>query len=189
MTANIGELARKAFDNWMKGTGYVADLFSPDMTWEIVGHSAASAKYSTAQEFQDKVLTPFAQRFKPEEPFRPVKIARVLRRWGHRDRILGRLRYHDRRVRLREYLRVDHDIQRWSDSRWHCVLRQHFIQRALENLASQRLTCRGIGVPSVVRLGVSKSREVPECDAAPADGATPARSRYRHVGDGSEGGV
>lgn len=74
MTANIGELARKAFDNWMKGTGYVADLFSPDMTWEIVGHSAASAKYSTAQEFQDKVLTPFAQRFKPEEPFRPVKM-------------------------------------------------------------------------------------------------------------------
>ena len=72
--ANVGELARQAFDDWMEGTGNFADLFSPDMTWEIVGHSAASAKYSTAQEFQDKVLAPFAQRFKPEEPFRPVKI-------------------------------------------------------------------------------------------------------------------
>jgi ketosteroid isomerase-like protein len=69
-----GELARQAFNDWMNGTGYVADLFSPELTWEIVGHSAASAKYSTAQEFQDKVLTPFAQRFKPEEQFRPVKM-------------------------------------------------------------------------------------------------------------------
>ena len=69
-----GEIVRKAFDDWMSGTGYVASIFSPDMTWEIVGHSVASAKYSTAQEFQDKVLTPFAQRFQPDEPFRPVNI-------------------------------------------------------------------------------------------------------------------
>jgi hypothetical protein len=33
-----GEIVRKAFDDWMSGTGYVASIFSPDMTWEIVGH-------------------------------------------------------------------------------------------------------------------------------------------------------
>jgi uncharacterized protein len=52
----------------------VTSIFSPDMTWEILGHSIASAKYSTAQEFQDAVLTPFAQRFKADKPFRPVNI-------------------------------------------------------------------------------------------------------------------
>ena len=122
MMTNIGELARQAFEDWMEGTGYVADLFSPDMNWEIVGHSSASAKYSTAQEFQDKVLTPFAQRFEPEKPFRPVKMRGFYVRWAHHDRILGRRRYHDRRVRIREHLRVDHDIQRWPYSRWHRVL-------------------------------------------------------------------
>jgi ketosteroid isomerase-like protein len=69
-----GEIVRKAFDDWMSGTGYVTSIFSPDMKWEIVGHSVASAKYSTAQEFQEKVLTPFAQRFSAGEPFRPVSI-------------------------------------------------------------------------------------------------------------------
>jgi ketosteroid isomerase-like protein len=69
-----GEVVRKAFDDWMSGVGYVSSIFAPDMRWEIVGHSAASAKYSTAREFQEKVLIPFAQRFKAEEPFRPVNI-------------------------------------------------------------------------------------------------------------------
>jgi ketosteroid isomerase-like protein len=69
-----GEIVRKAFDDWMRGAAYVASIFSPDMTWEIVGHSAASGNYSTAEEFQDKVLTPFAQRFQPDKPFRPVNI-------------------------------------------------------------------------------------------------------------------
>jgi ketosteroid isomerase-like protein len=69
-----GEVVRKAFDDWMSGTGYVTSIFSPNMKWEIVGHSVASATYSTAQEFQEKVLTPFAQRFSTSEPFRPVNI-------------------------------------------------------------------------------------------------------------------
>src|SRR5262245_56107533 len=69
-----GEIVRKAFDDWMNGTGYVARIFSPKMTWEIVGHSVASSRYSTAQEFQDKVLAPFARRFQPDKPFRPVNI-------------------------------------------------------------------------------------------------------------------
>jgi uncharacterized protein len=49
-----GEIVRNAFDNWMSGSGYVASIFSPDMKWEIVGHSAVSAKYSTAQGFPDR---------------------------------------------------------------------------------------------------------------------------------------
>ena len=68
------EIVRKAFDNWMSGAGHVTSIFAPDMTWEIVGHSAVSAKYATAQEFQDKVLAPFARRFDPKKPFRPVEI-------------------------------------------------------------------------------------------------------------------
>lgn len=73
-TPGSGEVVRKAFDDWMSASGYVASIFAPEMTWEIVGHSAASAKYSTSKEFEDKVLTPFARRFKPDEPFRPVSI-------------------------------------------------------------------------------------------------------------------
>jgi ketosteroid isomerase-like protein len=69
-----GEIVRKSFDDWMNGTGHIASIFSSEMTWEIVGHSAASSKYSTAQEFQDKVLTPFARRFRPDKPFRPVNV-------------------------------------------------------------------------------------------------------------------
>jgi uncharacterized protein (DUF302 family)/ketosteroid isomerase-like protein len=68
------ETVKEAFDDWMNGTGNVSAIFAPNMTWEIVGHSAASTRYSSAQEFQDKVLTPFAQRFDQNRPFRPVNI-------------------------------------------------------------------------------------------------------------------
>ena len=68
------ELVTEAFASWSDGTGYVTSLFAEDMTWEIVGHSAASRKYSSKQEFVDEVLTPFGARFSVEEPFRPVKI-------------------------------------------------------------------------------------------------------------------
>jgi uncharacterized protein len=69
-----GQVVQKAFAEWMNGTGYVASIFAPDMKWEIVGHSAASGTYSSATEFQEKVLTPFARRFTADEPFRPVRI-------------------------------------------------------------------------------------------------------------------
>ncbi len=49
-----GEVVRTALDDWMSGAGYVSSIFSPDMTWEVVGHSAVSAKYSTAQEFRTR---------------------------------------------------------------------------------------------------------------------------------------
>ena len=33
------------------GTGYVSSIFADDMTWETVGHSAASRRYARAAEF------------------------------------------------------------------------------------------------------------------------------------------
>ena len=68
------ELVTEAFASWSNGTGYVTSIFAEDMTWEIVGHSAASRKYANKQEFIDEVLAPFGARFSTEEPFRPVTI-------------------------------------------------------------------------------------------------------------------
>jgi ketosteroid isomerase-like protein len=68
------ELVTEAFAAWSDGTGYVTSIFAEDMTWEIVGHSAASRKYANKQEFIDEVLAPFGARFSTEEPFRPVTI-------------------------------------------------------------------------------------------------------------------
>jgi len=68
------EIVSRAFDDWTAGTGHVSRIFAPQMTWEIVGHSLASAKYANAKEFQAKVLAPFGRRFDPADPFRPVLI-------------------------------------------------------------------------------------------------------------------
>jgi ketosteroid isomerase-like protein len=73
MTSNR-ELVTDAFAAWSAGTGRVTSIFAEDMTWEIVGHSAASRKYANKQEFIDQVLAPFGARFSTEEPFRPVTI-------------------------------------------------------------------------------------------------------------------
>jgi uncharacterized protein len=67
-----------AFDEWAAGTGTAAALFAPDMTWEIVGHSAASRRYGSAAEFVAEVLEPFGARFSRDRPFRPVRIRQVV---------------------------------------------------------------------------------------------------------------
>src|SRR5262249_37076469 len=72
--ATSKDIVRKAFQDWMSGASYVASIFAPDMTWEIVGRSAASGTYATAAEFHDQVLAPFGQRFRDDRPFRPVRI-------------------------------------------------------------------------------------------------------------------
>lgn len=51
MTENGLMIVEKAFEEWMKGTSYVSRLFAPEMTWEIVGRSAVSARYRNAEEF------------------------------------------------------------------------------------------------------------------------------------------
>ena len=74
MSENELMTVEKAFEEWMDGTSYVSRLFAPQMTWEIVGRSAASARYRSAEEFITKVLEPFGRRFSASAPFRPVKI-------------------------------------------------------------------------------------------------------------------
>jgi|SRR5579875_2045589 len=68
----------EAFTSWADGTGTVSSMFDDRMTWEIVGHSAASRRYGSAAEFIEEVLEPFAARFDPEKPFRPVRIRTVV---------------------------------------------------------------------------------------------------------------
>jgi uncharacterized protein len=63
-----------AFEGWRSGTGHVAQIFDEDMTWEIVGRSAASNIYAGKQQFIDAVLQPLANRFRPDAPFRPVRV-------------------------------------------------------------------------------------------------------------------
>ncbi len=66
-----------AFEAWRDGSAPISETFARDMTWEIVGHSAASRRYATTNEFIDEVLTPFAQRFSTTDPFRPFNIRGV----------------------------------------------------------------------------------------------------------------
>jgi ketosteroid isomerase-like protein len=70
---------------WQGGTGYISDVFAPDMVWRIEGHSAASKKYGSKQQFVDEVLTPFGARFSISEPFRPVTIRGV---WADGDTVI-----------------------------------------------------------------------------------------------------
>jgi ketosteroid isomerase-like protein len=67
-------IVKTAFEEWMAGTSYVSRLFAPEMSWEIVGRSVASAHYESADEFNAGVLEPFGRRFSAADPFRPVKI-------------------------------------------------------------------------------------------------------------------
>jgi len=62
----------------VNGTGYVTSIFAEEMTWESVGHSAASRRYASKQEFIDEVLAPFGARFSIEEPFGPVNIRGIV---------------------------------------------------------------------------------------------------------------
>lgn len=71
-------IVAKAFDDWAGGTGYVSSIFAENMTWEIVGHSAASRKYASAAEFIAEVLQPFGARFSTDDPFRPVAIRQIV---------------------------------------------------------------------------------------------------------------
>jgi uncharacterized protein len=76
--ASNREIIRAAFQAWQDGTGAVSDLFAPDMTWRIEGHSTASRQYRDTKDFMDEVLLPFAARFARGEPFRPARIRFVL---------------------------------------------------------------------------------------------------------------
>ncbi len=76
MTSNR-EIVADAFAEWSWGEGHVSRIFATGMTWEIVGRSRAAGRYGSAQQFADEVLRPFAARFDPEDPFRPVTVRGV----------------------------------------------------------------------------------------------------------------
>ena len=72
------KIVTEAFEAWSDGVGYVSSIFADDMTWEIVGRSAASKKYPHTQAFVDEVLAPFGARFSSEDPFRPINIRGII---------------------------------------------------------------------------------------------------------------
>jgi ketosteroid isomerase-like protein len=72
------EAVRAAFEAWRAGAAAITDLFAPEMTWRIEGHSLASKEYGSTQQFIDEVLAPFGARFRSGEPFRPVRVRAVL---------------------------------------------------------------------------------------------------------------
>lgn len=61
---------------WSQGTNdALFGIFSEDIQWTIVGHSAISGTYKGKAELTAKVNMPFAARFaKSPEKFRPVRI-------------------------------------------------------------------------------------------------------------------
>jgi uncharacterized protein len=71
------EIVAEAFAAWSRGDGHVSRIFADGMTWEIVGRSRAAGTYGSAREFTDEVLRPFAARFRPDAPFRPVRVRGV----------------------------------------------------------------------------------------------------------------
>lgn len=63
------ELIRRAFDDWIAGTGGPFQLLAPDATWTIVGRSVAARTYATAEFIRD-VIEPFNARMR--EPLVPT---------------------------------------------------------------------------------------------------------------------
>jgi ketosteroid isomerase-like protein len=71
------QIVADAFAAWAAGTGYVTAIFAPGMRWEIVGRSAVSETFSSTEQFVDKVLRPFGERFSTDAPFRPVRVRAI----------------------------------------------------------------------------------------------------------------
>lgn len=71
------EMIRRAFEAWRDGRAPITDVFAPEMTWRIEGHSLASKEYGSRQQFIEEVLAPFGARFASSDPFRPVRIRSV----------------------------------------------------------------------------------------------------------------
>ena len=45
-------IIRQAFDAWTQGTSPITDVFAPEMTWEIVGHSVIWDGHGVANDGQ-----------------------------------------------------------------------------------------------------------------------------------------
>jgi ketosteroid isomerase-like protein len=71
------QTVRAAFEAWQRGEAPITDVFAPEMTWRIEGHSRAAGDYPDTRTFVDRVLAPFGARFSAEQPFRPTSIRGV----------------------------------------------------------------------------------------------------------------
>jgi uncharacterized protein len=70
-------IIRETFEAWRSGSAPVTDVFAPDMTRRIEGHSVASKAYASKQQFVDEVLAPCGARFARGERFRPATIRSI----------------------------------------------------------------------------------------------------------------
>jgi ketosteroid isomerase-like protein len=77
MADSSSMIVKQAFKDWMNGTGNIGRIFSPEMTWEVYGRSAASGLYESAADFATRVLGPLNKRFIESDPMRPTKIRAV----------------------------------------------------------------------------------------------------------------
>ncbi|MFG3422945.1 nuclear transport factor 2 family protein [Micromonospora sp. NPDC048063] len=68
------DIVSRALANWSAGTGAISDILAPDVRWEIVGNSAVSRTYHGVDDFVTQALRPFDARFRPESPYRPVRV-------------------------------------------------------------------------------------------------------------------
>jgi ketosteroid isomerase-like protein len=68
---------RAAFEAWQRGDAPITDVFAPDMTWRVEGHSRAAGDYRDTEDFVERVLAPFGRRFSTDRPFRPTSIRAV----------------------------------------------------------------------------------------------------------------
>jgi ketosteroid isomerase-like protein len=55
-------VVQASFDAWRAGTGSPYDLLADDVSWTIVGHSAASKSYPSKEAFMSEVIRPFNAR-------------------------------------------------------------------------------------------------------------------------------
>jgi ketosteroid isomerase-like protein len=126
-----------AFEAWRDRTTPITDVFAPEMTWRIEGHSAASRAYKDKTEFIDEVLAPFGRRFSDGDPFRPVNIRGV---YADGDTIIvlwdGRGTTIDDSTYQNSY--VVHAPARRQGGRRERVLRQHLVQRSLDRRCAHR---------------------------------------------------
>ena len=75
-TDNHRRIAVAAFGAWQRGEAPITEIFAPQMTWRIEGHSAASGQYRSTQEFVDRVLAPSGRASSTASRFDPSPSAR-----------------------------------------------------------------------------------------------------------------
>ena len=143
-------LVRSSFDAWRAGTGSPYELLADDVTWTIVGHSAASRTYPSKEAFLSEVIRPFNARM--SVGLKPA-IRDIFAEGRDRDRILRRAGHRARRQALCEHLRLVPRPAGRQDRERVGLLRQHRVQRLLAARAAEGAVVGGRGPSSDVGAG------------------------------------